>query len=566
MKNTQLYSGVPAIYMNKITKTKIYFLLILLLGVGLRLYKLGENSLWGDEAIFVFFRAIFNSGHFLGNLKILWNLICNEALGNANYGYSIFSTAWSYFVKSEFMLRLSSVIFGVTGIIFIYQVGKIFFDKKTGLIAAFILAISPFHIFYSQEFRMYTITPLLALTSVYFLRRFQQNGRYKFLFGYVISHALNFYTHIVTILVLFAQIIFFLFFKKKYKSLLKKWIMGNLVLMSLIIPGMTLTVIEFIRNINIETFFSFTITPVSQFKAIQLLLPIYTFKNFSIGYTASPQVWIPALLLFFILFVWSILNIKDREVLYLCLFCLFIPVFIMYAGRRFLYADRYLISSSVFLYLIISNGIARFRRRYILSTLMLIIIFNIFSLNNLYKNCLPCPYEQRYAVHEKSASREAVAYIVNNCREGDIIFHTDTTITLSFEYYLHYYFKQAHDRVVDKGERGFGLILNFSKDSNDLSVFNSWGGPGSILSKTPISVKGHKRVWLVFSAKEFNQALKPNSNEKRILQWMSKYYIKEDEKYFKGIILYLFSNPVKENINEKSLFNQSAHLDSSFRS
>lgn len=540
--------------MKKIPQSKIYLFFILSLGIVLRLYKLGTNSLWGDEAIFVLFREIFSSGDFFESLKILWSFICKKGLGNANYGYLFFSTIWSCFAKSEFMLRFSSFIFGSFCIYFIYKVGKLFFDEKIGLVSAFIIAISPFHIYYSQEFRMYSLIPLLSLVAIYFLKRFLQTGRYKFLFIYVISNVLNFYMHIATILILFAQFFFFILCQKKYKTLFKKWIIGNLILILLIIPGAVYTVIELTWHKNIEMLFNITVSPVTEFGCTPLLLPIYTFKNFCIGYTATSSVWIPTLLLFSILFVWSALNIKDKEVLHLCLFCLFIPVIIMYIFRRFLYADRYLIPSSVFLYLIVSNGIACLRRTYALLALTLIIVLTIFSLNNLYKNYLPCPHKQRYAVHEKRACREAVAYIISNYQEGDIIFHTDINITLSFEYYFHYYFKQDKDRIVDKEKKGegIGLILNFSEDGKDLLVFKSWAEPGRQLLKTSapvhllktsVSVKGYKRVWLVFSAREFNEAFRPGSRENRILEYISNYYIRKDQKYFKGITLYLFENP-----------------------
>jgi hypothetical protein len=308
-------------------------------------------------------------------------------------------------------------------------------------------------------------------------------------------------------------------------------------------PAAVYTIIELMRQGGVETIFSFTITPVYQSRHMLLLLPIYTLKNFCVGYTAPALVWAAALLLFFILFIWSIFNAENKESLFLCLFCLFIPILVMYAGRKFLYADRYLIPSSVFLYLIVANGIARLKARYLLAILTLILVFDALSLSNLYRNCLPCPYEQRYAVHEKRACREAVAYIKEHYQEGDVIFHTDTNITLPFDYYFNYYFKESSDTAVDRKKRGFGLILDFSGRGKDLAVFNAWSKAGRLLTKISFPVKGHKRVWLVFSAREFDDALVPGSRENRILEYISKYYTKKDQKYFKGIILYLFENP-----------------------
>ncbi|MGC8782587.1 MAG: glycosyltransferase family 39 protein, partial [Anaerolineae bacterium] len=59
-------------------------------------------------------------------------------------------------------LRLLSVIFGVLAIPAIYAAGRRIFGPRVGLVAAGLLAISPLHIYYSQEIRMYGLVALLS--------------------------------------------------------------------------------------------------------------------------------------------------------------------------------------------------------------------------------------------------------------------------------------------------------------------------------------------------------------------------------------------------------------------
>lgn len=438
------------------------------------------------------------------------------------------------------MLRLSSVIFGVISIVLIYKTGELLFGKRTGLIAALMLAISPFHIYYSQEFRVYTLVSLLTLISVYCLRRFQLNGKYKFLLGYVISHTLSFYMNISTVLILFAQVIFFVLYLRKYRSIFKKWILANLMILFFISPAIILITMDLIRSGGISGVNSSLVTPFFEF-GFEKWIPAYTLMNFSAGYNSSILVGSFTLLLFLGLFISALVRTENRETLYLCLCCLCIPVIFMYAGQRFLYADRYLIPSSCFLYLIVSSGISCLKKPLIMvPPLALLSIFTLFSLSNYYIDYLPIPHNQRFAVHKKKANREAADYILHNFQKGDIVFHTHNHTTLPFEYYINYYFKDKYGRKHPFNKEQIALALQFSGDSSNPHAYKTWSEIRNIMTETDVPVEGHNRVWLVFSAREFEEACKLGSEELDILEWMKRHYMVTDVKYFKGIVLYLF--------------------------
>src|SRR3989304_6888944 len=69
---------------------------------------------------------------------------------------------WMYFGKNLIILRTLSVLFGILSIPLFYFLGKKFYGEKVGILSALFLSLSPFHIYYSQEIRMYSSGLFLA--------------------------------------------------------------------------------------------------------------------------------------------------------------------------------------------------------------------------------------------------------------------------------------------------------------------------------------------------------------------------------------------------------------------
>mgnify|MGYP001583965587 FL=1 len=171
------------IYKNK--KAYVYLLIsILSIGIGLRLYKLGNGSLWFDESL-----PLISTGD---ALKILLSGKFYYPIAYA----SLVHYYWTIVGNSEFMLRLSSAIFGAASIIALYFLAKLLFNKKAGLFSAFILSISPFHIYYSQELRMYSLISLLSLVSAYCLIKSIRVNKNIYWSGYALFNIINIYVHI----------------------------------------------------------------------------------------------------------------------------------------------------------------------------------------------------------------------------------------------------------------------------------------------------------------------------------------------------------------------------------
>ena len=130
----------------KITTYGIALLGIVLIGAFLRVYHLGTQSIWFDEA--------YSVG--LSSLSVPQIVQAAAADVQPPLYYLLLHYWMMAFGTSESAVRLLSVLFGVLAIPMIYVVGRQLFNKEVGLVAALILALSSFNIYYSQETWMYS--------------------------------------------------------------------------------------------------------------------------------------------------------------------------------------------------------------------------------------------------------------------------------------------------------------------------------------------------------------------------------------------------------------------------
>jgi 4-amino-4-deoxy-L-arabinose transferase-like glycosyltransferase len=130
--------------------------LLTLLSLLLRAARLDFQPLWWDEGYSVWF-----AHQPLGDMLRLTALDIHPPLYYALLG------AWSQvFGLEPVALRWLSVAAGVAAVPLIYLVGYWLSGRRVGLAAAFLLAINPLHIYYSQEMRMYALVALCSLLAI----------------------------------------------------------------------------------------------------------------------------------------------------------------------------------------------------------------------------------------------------------------------------------------------------------------------------------------------------------------------------------------------------------------
>jgi 4-amino-4-deoxy-L-arabinose transferase-like glycosyltransferase len=146
----------------------LFLLLVTLLAALVRFYRLGHQSLWVDEVItwrmcrpdagLSFWQQI--SDVFQGPLylAVVWPLV---RLG-----------------QSEFLLRLPAACAGTAAVPLLAWLGSRLLGTPAARLAALLLAVSPFHLYYSQEARGYSFLVLFAIaSSLVFLHMLQRGPR-----------------------------------------------------------------------------------------------------------------------------------------------------------------------------------------------------------------------------------------------------------------------------------------------------------------------------------------------------------------------------------------------------
>lgn len=168
------------------------------IGLFLRFFNLGFNSLWLDEA------TTYNAA--LGTFFGIW-----QGMAAGDFNPPLFY--WIEHImlmlgNNETILRLAPAIFGVLTIPVLYCVGKEFLDRNVGIIAAAAAVFSPFLIYYSQEARAYSMALFfITFAMVFYLRALKDNSTRNWaLFG--ILSALAFWSHFYVFVLIAALAIY----------------------------------------------------------------------------------------------------------------------------------------------------------------------------------------------------------------------------------------------------------------------------------------------------------------------------------------------------------------------
>jgi len=106
------------------------------------------------------------------------------------------------FSQDYLVVRLISIVAGTLVVFFTFKLALLLFDLRIATLGAFLMAIAPFHIEYSQVARSYMLTTLFALLSLYFFAKvlFRDGGRWNWI-GLVACSAFMLYTHYLAIFV-----------------------------------------------------------------------------------------------------------------------------------------------------------------------------------------------------------------------------------------------------------------------------------------------------------------------------------------------------------------------------
>lgn len=167
------------------------------IGTALRLVRF-DVGLWGDE---------------LSTLYLVSGGGLDDAISNVSSDAEIspplyFVLAWftTQLGDAPELVRLPSMIAGVISIGLVYLVGRRLVSVTAGVIAAAVMALNPFMIFYSADGRAYAVAIALLLGSTLAMLWAAREGRFAAWATYAALSCLAVYTHYTAAFVLAVQL------------------------------------------------------------------------------------------------------------------------------------------------------------------------------------------------------------------------------------------------------------------------------------------------------------------------------------------------------------------------
>jgi 4-amino-4-deoxy-L-arabinose transferase-like glycosyltransferase len=429
-------------------KKPVYLVLsaIVLLGFVLRFFDLGRESLWLDEAV-----TYYNTNS--TNIGDVWTAAYNDRSPPLH-----FIALWGVRLlgSNEFWLRFPSACAGIITIIVIFFLAKEILNEKVGLISALLLAVSPFHIFYSQEARFYAFAVLFVAFSYYaFFRACKGREWYDWaLFG--VACAAAFYSHFYTG---FATITLFLgYFIIRLKEFdFSKW-NGKITSIYAIIPndfkfyvfGGTVALILVIPIIG--SFLhqnQYFLTRIFNWGLNFWNVPLATFTAFSY----SNDIIAIFFIILMIVGLWQMWHFNKYTATALGIF-LFIPVMIsMYLSVLIPFNVRYHLYIITIFLVIVGIGIGSLaellNKNYgVYIALVLIILLSIVPLSSYYSNL------------QKEDWRGFSANLQKITQSGDIIVPLPDYMVNPLQYYYSNQSDRTYIKLISPDETGFNSLSN----------------------------------------------------------------------------------------------------------
>lgn len=458
---------------------------LLVVAAGLRLYRLGEESVWLDEAF---------TWYFVSEKYTTVELLLVAPTEDVHPPlYYVLMDLWvSVAGVSESALRFPSAVFGVASVGLLYLLGVKLFDRTTGWIAAALLALSTFHLYYAQEARMYTLLTTLTLVSFYFfvdLLDGAEHGRLS-IAGYVVATALLAYTHVFGAFVVLAQNTY-LFGRAvlpgrswsavgrrgSASTSLRGWLGIQAMLAVLVAPWWG-TLLYRLPSISAGGCTTITWIPEPTPAGIWMMVRRY-FYYCGTPARVSPipsEVFLFVIVLAVALAVIGLLGALERRsgsdhrwsAEYLVVVWLLTPIVVPYVLSHTvtpIMVTRYTIGASLALFLLVGRGVQTLRSS--VPTAVRVALVGVLLLG------LVAPFPGYYEADQKRQWREAVGSIESSDDPGDLVLVTKSHLVPAYQYYA----RRPPDTVVGMGRLATReTVREAIGDRESVWVVRSWIG------------------------------------------------------------------------------------------
>lgn len=488
----------------------LWLLVILIIAIAtlLRVYRLDAQSFWIDEGYSVWAAQTFSS------IDPATSYSSDTPL------YPFVLRQWMKLFDTDFGIRLLSVIFGVAAVPIIFFLGRSVFNNTVGITSALFLALSPFHIKYSQEARVFSMFFFFLLFGIYMIVKLTKEEKMVYWLGYILSGALMLYSHGTAAFYLVLLNIFFLIFGWPLKiHVLKKLILANLIIVLFFLPWIP----KYLIIAKNASWYAPVPTPgdlintIVGFTALSIPPPAEMLRahfGIPVGFEVPPAVWSLSFIGLIIYSLYAAIRFKKKELLAFIAFLIGAigGMYIISLTIQPVYGDRQLMPALISMSFLVTSPLllitSKIHRKFIV--LLLIISFLTLALSGFYYFRYPT----------KQNWKGATEHIYKAHKDQDlIIFNTDTDIHLFiFKRYLPDKDARIH-RVHIRDMIGY---VNKTVKPEDIE---------RIIEK----ISSAKRIWLLLSH------VKTIDPEGLVLTWFEQHYRAVDRLRFDGLKVNLYA-------------------------
>ncbi len=398
------------------------------LGFLLRFVALGAHSLWVDELLTIKNAHIGEPGVF--------SYITHNLQGPA---VSLLTHFWAGLGTSEAMLRLPFAVAGALTVPALYLLARDLTGSWTALHTTFLMALSPIHIWYSQEVRGYAFVVLFSVLATYALVRWLKAGRGRTLALYGVCVFGGLVSNLSMAFLVVAHFIYLVLRHRRARALV-----AYAAVICIVLVAFSPWLREIMVRVQPQRIVTGAAGPLRGGGTLSAAVIPYSLFTFGVGYTLGPSprdlqtdrresllrnipyIALSALALGIPFFVGVVRAArKDRDLLMLLLLCLAVPaaaVGLLAARNIKVFNPRYLLVALPAFVMLVGTGAARLTRtRYALLLLPLAAVLAV-SIHNYYA-------DPHYA---KDDLRAAAAEIRRGYREGDVVVAVFTAEPLEF--------------------------------------------------------------------------------------------------------------------------------------
>jgi uncharacterized membrane protein len=186
---------------------------------ALRVYRLDATDLTFDECA-----SAFNSAK---PLPEMMRYLITQAFHELPPAYYVLLRAWEFLAgRGEFALRYPSVIAGVLSLVLVYRLGRRGLGTSTGVVAVLLLALQPFHFYYSQDARPYTLMMVEAILMIYFFDRLCREPQLRWWAAFGLTGAVAMLTHYFMAFMVAALCLYLVLHVRAHRRVFLMWFGG----------------------------------------------------------------------------------------------------------------------------------------------------------------------------------------------------------------------------------------------------------------------------------------------------------------------------------------------------